>query len=83
LAITTIEYSIFEMVRKTGVLPRDPSMLELGEAQWYGDVAAGRLSDSIEDLIADESERDRLQQRLVDICAADTPTRSWDLAKLL
>ena len=83
MAITTIEYSILEMLRGSGVLPRDPSLLELGEAQWYADVPVGRLSDSIEDLVADERERDRLQQRLADIAAGNAPTRSWDLAKLL
>jgi SAM-dependent methyltransferase len=45
-------------------------------------VPTSRLSDSIEDLVPGESDRDRLQQRLADIVAGSTPTRGWDLAKL-
>jgi SAM-dependent methyltransferase len=65
------------------MLPRDPQLLELGEAELYVDVSMARLSESIEELVTDEVERDRLQQRLVDIITANAPTRSWDLAKLL
>lgn len=83
MAITTIEYSILEALRGTGVVPRDPSLLELGEAQCYPDVPLARISESIEQHVEDEAGRDRLQQRLVDIATAKAPARSWDLAKLV
>jgi SAM-dependent methyltransferase len=83
VAITSIDNAILKLLRSTGVAPPGTSLLELGEAEWYGAEPLVLLSDSIEELIPAESERDRLQQRLTDIAAANSPTRKWDLAKLV
>jgi SAM-dependent methyltransferase len=83
MAITTIDYAMFDMLHRAGIVAKRPVLLELGEAQWYADVPVRRLSDSIEEYIADVAERDRLQQRLATLAASDSPTRGWDRVKLL
>ena len=83
VAITTIDFSLFEMLSKARVLPPRPTLLELGEAEWSARLPVHRLSDGIEALDIDDAERDRLQQRLTDLIASPPPTLAWDLSKIL
>ena len=82
MAITTIDYAVFEMLHAERIVPPRPTLLELGEAEWFGDVALLRLSESIEERVADVEQRDALQQRLATLIAARPPTLGWDLAKI-
>lgn len=82
MAITSVDYSILRRLHGMGAIPPRASVLELGEAEWYGDVALPVLSESIDDLVEDEGERERLHQRMADVVAANSPTRAWDLAKI-
>ena len=47
MAITQIEYQLFRSLREQGALPLGGSMLELGEANWYGDVPLEQLGEDI------------------------------------
>ncbi|NTV49863.1 MAG: hypothetical protein HGB32_04545 [Geobacteraceae bacterium] len=47
MAITAVEYEIFSELKKSRLLPPNPSFLEFGEANWYGDVPYERLSGDI------------------------------------
>lgn len=82
MAITYIDHTIFTRLKESGMLPPRPSILELGEAQWFGDVPTEVLSENIENLVHDEELREQLHQRMADILCGDSPDRDWDLAKL-
>lgn len=82
MAISSIEYAILRRLHATGAIPPRPSVLELGEAEWYGDVPLRQLSESIDELVEDEDERERVHQRMADVLAANSPNRAWDLAKV-
>lgn len=38
MAITKIEYALFKLLRDQNAIPLNAEVLELGEANWYGDV---------------------------------------------
>lgn len=82
MAITSADYAIFSKLRDSGVVPPRPSILELGEAEWYGDVSTEKLSESIDKLVQDEALREQLHQRMVDILRSESRQQSWDLAKV-
>lgn len=46
MAITQIEYALVRRLKDEGLIPANPSILELGQSNWYGDVP-------LEDLVAD------------------------------
>lgn len=81
MAITSIDYSLFRALRAADRLPLGGDVLELGEANWYGDVG---VADLIEDInrYAPEAERAGLLQRLDEIVATKPPSRLFDLAKI-
>jgi hypothetical protein len=82
MAITSAGYLIFSKLRNLGLVPPNPSILEFGESEWYGDVSTAQLSDSIDSLVADEAVREQYHQSLVDILCSQADTHNWDLAKL-
>lgn len=82
MAITAVEYTLFSELRKSGVLPRNPSFLELGEANWYGDVPYDRLSDDICQLLEDLELQIELLQELINTVRAEQPSMLWDVAKI-
>lgn len=47
MAITHIEYALFRFFRDKNVISRNSHVLELGEANWYGDVADKVLGQDI------------------------------------
>jgi hypothetical protein len=57
-------------------------VLELGEAEWYGDVPPDELHDLIDAVVPETNRRDALHARLDDVLASKSPTRGWDLAKV-
>lgn len=82
MAITAVEYEIFSELKKSRILPPNPSLLELGEANWYGDVPYERLSDDICQLLEDLELQIELLQELINTVRAETPTMLWDVAKI-
>jgi hypothetical protein len=82
MAITVIDYLVLKKLRESGLMPSDPSVLELGEANWYGDIPAATLSEAIEDLVENKASREELHQRMVDITCGNSPYKNWDLAKV-
>jgi hypothetical protein len=82
MAITHNDRAVFLRLRHAGLLPPQPSMLEFGEGQWFGDVPAEMLSEDIDALVDDERQREELHQRMVDVVCGDSPYQSWDLAKV-
>jgi hypothetical protein len=82
MAITTIDYIVFKKLKESGLFPPRPSVLELGEAEWYGDLPMETLSDSIESFVSDDGLREMLHQRMVEIVCGNSRFKSWDLAKI-
>ena len=82
MALTAVDYHVLESLRKAGLLPARPSVLELGESEWYGDIPPQDLAGLIDRVATEPERRQALHARLRDILAGKSPHRSWDLAKL-
>ena len=82
MGITHNDRTIFLRLRNAGLIPPRPSMLELGEGQWFGDVPVATLSEDIDALVEDDVLREELHQRMVTILCGEPAYQSWDLAKL-
>lgn len=82
MAITAVEYAIFSELKKSRLLPPNPSFLELGEANWYGDVPYEQLSDDICRLDGDLEKQIELLQKLIEVVRAQQSDMSWDVAKI-
>ena len=82
MALTAVDYHVLESLRKAALLPPRPAVLELGESNWYGDIPPPQLGQIIDEVVADGTRREALHERLRVLLAAETPYRSWDLAKL-
>ena len=82
MAITTIDYIIFKKLKDSGLIPSRPSVLELGEAEWYGDISTQILSDSIETYVRDDCAREELHRHMVDVVCGSSQYKSWDMAKI-
>jgi SAM-dependent methyltransferase len=81
VAITAIEYSVFRSLRAAGKLPLGGDILQLGEANWYGDVG---LNDLREDIgrHAPEAERPALLRELDRLIAERPSTELFDIARI-
>lgn len=82
MGITHNDRAVFLRLRSAGLIPPRPSILELGEGAWYGDVPFETLSEDIDDLVQDEQLREELHLRMAGILSGATDYRAWDLAKL-
>src|SRR6266705_166915 len=81
MALTAVDYRIFMGLRREEILPSRPGVLELGEAEWYGDVPAETLADTIDQLTQDLELRTKLHAQLAAALRRESSTWSWDLAK--
>lgn len=81
MALTVIDYRIFEALHRERLLPPRPAVLELGESEWYGDLSPEALEDLIETLV-EPARRDALHRRLDELLEREPRQRTWDLAKL-
>jgi SAM-dependent methyltransferase len=82
MALTAVDYEVFMALREAGAFPPRPSVLELGESEWYGDVTDEVLAETIDRLVAEPERRRALKERLAAIAAGNSPQQSWDFAKL-
>lgn len=81
MAITAIEYALFRQMREQGALPLDGDILELGEANWYGDVPIDQLKQDI-DRFAPERERLELAGRAEEAMRARRKHYLFEVAKV-
>lgn len=82
MALTAVDFKVFTALHAGGALPASPSVLELGESEWYGDVSDKVLAETIDRLVAKPERRRELKEQLAAITAGGSPQQSWDLAKL-
>ena len=82
MAITTIEYTLVRRLKDEDLIPSNPSVLELGQSNWYGDVLADEFFADINRYVENKAEAHRLIDQLKTI--AKTQSRGWlfDIADL-
>jgi len=81
MAITAIEYTIFRQMREQNAITLNADLLELGEANWYGDVPIEQLAQDIY-RFAKEDERTTLFRQLDEIVQAKRPGILFEIAKV-
>lgn len=81
MAITTIEYALFSTLREQDVFPLGADMLELGEANWYGDVPLDTLAADVRRL-ARPDDVESLMTRLRAASRSTDEFRLWEMAKV-
>lgn len=82
MAITAVEYALFSELKKSRLLPLNPSFLEVGEANWYGDVPLERLTDDICQNVSDLNRQIQLLEELIDVVRSQQSDMLWDIAKV-
>lgn len=82
MAITAVEYAIFAELKKSCLLPAHPSLLELGEANWYGDLPLDQLTNDICRLLDDPVRQIGLLEGLIDAVRSQRPEMPWEIAKI-
>jgi len=82
MAITAIEYALITKLNQAGVLRPNPDILELGEANWYGDVPIDRLASDVNDFVADPARRQALASELQSIVQRRSPKMLFEMAKV-
>jgi SAM-dependent methyltransferase len=81
MAITGIEYNLFRLLREQNVIPLGSEVLELGEANWYGDVDVRVLAQDVYRFMP-EASRQETFRRLDEIVNAKRPSILFELAKI-
>lgn len=82
MALTAINYHVLQALRTANLLPAKPSVLELGESEWYGDISPQAFADMLDTVVADAARRKMLRRRQQELLERESPTRGWDMAKL-
>lgn len=72
MAITAIDYALWRGMKQSGVLPERPDVLELGEANWYGDVGLPQLALDIRTFVKDQDVATELLRELTDCARGQT-----------
>lgn len=78
MAISAVYYRIIRAAHNQGVLPADARILELGEANWHGDLDVAHLKRDIDEIVTDPARRAAL---IALIYNTASPTYRFDLAK--
>ncbi len=81
MAISVIEYQLIRSVQEQKLLPRGGHLLEIGEANWYGDVSLDLLRGDIAQFAAPEKRAELLQTLEAAAVRGDNQAL-WDLAKV-
>lgn len=81
MAITGIEYNLFKLLREQSAVPLDSEVLELGEANWYGDVDVRVLGQDVYRFVPEDSRQETFR-RLDEIVAAKRPGMLFEIAKI-
>ena len=82
MAISAVHYSVVHDLHSQGRLPRGGAILELGEANWYGDLDPKTLAHDIDELVPDPPRRDELRRRLDVALAFQGEQSKFDVAKV-
>jgi hypothetical protein len=64
MAITAVDYFIISKLKEQALIPTRPSVLELGEANWYGDVPLDQLASDIRAHVKDSGAQQAMLEKL-------------------
>jgi hypothetical protein len=85
MALNSIDYIIYRELHKAKCIPPNPDVLELGEANWYGDMKLTQLTEAIREYAAPECRLD-LIKKLEKLLKQEDPDTSggiyFDIAKI-
>jgi hypothetical protein len=73
MALSRPLYLVLRQAQREGLLPHNGSLLEFGEANWYGDMPIEALVADIGELVCDSSRRDSLIDRVRSAASAVPP----------
>jgi SAM-dependent methyltransferase len=79
LAITGLEYVVFNSLRSHGLLPARSRVLEFGESNWYGDVPISQLDQDIRTFVTNDD--GALVKELRTSVAANGPQVLYEIAR--
>lgn len=89
MAITAVTYLVLRSAFTAGVLPKNASILEFGEANWYTDVPPEALLGDVDATVQDPDERAALKRQLEEVIAkirtgteGETQALAWQLPKI-
>jgi hypothetical protein len=81
MAISVIEYQLMRTLRQQNCLPLGGDLLEIGEANWYGDLSLDLLREDIAAFAVPEKRQALLEALEAAIRSPMGPT-GWDVAKV-
>ena len=82
MAISMVHYLLVRDFVSQGGVPQGGALLEVGEANWYGDVPSQLLADDIQRFVQTPARREKLLARLNEVEQMQPEARSFALAKL-
>jgi hypothetical protein len=83
MAISAVHYRLVRGMFEKGILPQQGALLEIGEANMYGDLPPHVIDDDIRRYVADETRRDQLLRRHAQLNAnPNDESVPFDKAKL-
>ena len=82
MAITISEYTFLSILAQRNILPKNPSVLELGEQHWHGDVPIEFLKEDISNSLQDEQKKKILLDRIAQIVQLKDKKKNFDLVKI-
>ena len=82
MAISVPHYLVIRDLYRYGMLPQGGALLEIGEANWYGDIKPLSMIDDITRFVTDPVRRDALIARLRKIVETQPETYRFDVVKV-
>ena len=80
MAITRVSYHILKQAVALGAIPKGGSILELGEANWYGDFPIEDIEKDVMEMVPDVNEQTELLSQLRD---TDNPIHAFNVCKVI
>jgi SAM-dependent methyltransferase len=81
MAISVIEYQLIRSLQEQNLFPRGGDLLEIGEANWYGDISLDQLRADIVRFAPPERHA-ALLEALETAARRDDTRAQWDIAKV-
>jgi SAM-dependent methyltransferase len=82
MAITHVEYALIRRLKEQSALPENPSVLELGQSNWYGDVPLDTLVQDIRRFVSPAQDAEALVNRLANLAQAQDGNWLFDIADI-
>src|SRR4051794_29092668 len=81
MAISLVDYSVMRFLREQNLFPLGGDLLEVGEANWYGDADPSMLRADISKFAAPAKQQSLIAE-LNEALKPDRPNAPWDIARI-